>query len=118
MKAKFSLSARRFGELAVCAISAWCVIAWLLAIPAPGAAASVQFVRSVSVGKALLIFGAAFLCFAISTRRWPIAPYLLLISMTLYGTNALYTAGNQYFYLIILAVFAPAAAYVIHEDHS
>ena len=118
MKAKFSLSARRFGELAVCAISAWCVIAWLLAIPAPGAAASVQFVRSVSVGKALLIFGAAFLCFAISTRRWPIAPYLLLISMTLYGTNALYTAGNQYFYLIILAVFAPAVAYVIHEDHS
>ncbi len=118
MKAKFNLSHHRIGELVVCAISAWCLTAWLLAIPSPGASASTAFAESLPIWPALLSFCSAFALSGVLTTRMPVAPYLLLLSLTLYGTNALYTTGNQYFYLIILAVFALAVAYVVGEDHS
>ncbi len=118
MKAKFSLSPKRIGELAVCAISAWCIMAWLLAIPMPGAASSPKFANTVSLGSAVLGFALILGIAALITHRIHIAPYLLLLSLTLYGTYALYTAGNLYFYLMILAVFALAVVYVIGEDHT
>lgn len=117
MKAKFSLSSHRIGELVVCAISAWCITAWLLAIPAPGAAASTTFAATIPLWTALLGFASTFALAAVLTQRMPIAPYLLLLSLILYGTNVLYTSGNQYFYLIILAIFALAITYVVGEEH-
>lgn len=117
IKEQFAIPPHRVGELVVSAISAWVLVAWLLALPVPGASASTAFAGAQAVGPALLIFLCAFLLCAILTARLPVAPYLLLLSLLLYGTNALYTAGNQYFYLIILAVFALAVAYVVHERH-
>lgn len=118
MKIKFRLSPHRIGELVVCAFSAWCLIAWLMAIPEPKAAVSVAFAGSLPVWPALIGFVLIFALAAGITWRLPVAPYLLLLSMMLYGANALYRSGNQYFYLIILVVFAFAVAYVVGEDHS
>ena len=113
---KKHISPQRWGDLAACAISAWCFIAYNLAVGTPGAAASKNFAKDIPLLPVVLIaFLLAFAITALITKVIPVAHWLLLGTLTLYGSTVLYSAGNQYFYLSILAVFALACAYFINR---
>lgn len=117
MKERLRLSSKHIENSIVCAISAWCFTAWLVSLNTTNASASTAFAATVSMTAFALCFLAAFALSFVLSCRWAVAPWFLLFSLLLYGANSLYQAGNAFFYLLILAVFALAIVYVMQKEH-
>ncbi len=113
MKIKWNPSPERFGQLAVCAISAWCIAAWLITFAVGESTVSIAYAEAAPIWIAGLSFGLVFLLSAVISKWINVTPFLLLGAMLLYGTRILFLRNNLYLYLTVCALFAIAVSYFI-----
>ncbi len=110
---KRKIPSLREGSLFACAISAWCLTAWLLTFLTDHSIISLEFSEAASIWTAGGFFVLAFLLFVLASIWCDSAPFSLLFSLLLYGSRVIFLRQNLYLYLAICAVFAIAVSYII-----